>query len=130
MGLRKVTSSLDFYMEDLANCEDALRKDVTNFNFSDDTFKDHLNNEFHENNQNIRRMLLHLATCHTVVIDFKEDKQFYNASSPDELALVNAAKYFDYTFNGRDEENNIEIDIKREVSKLTLLNVIEFTSLR
>jgi magnesium-transporting ATPase (P-type) len=34
--------------------------------------------------------LLFLALCHTIVID--EKKGTYNASSPDELALVNAAK--------------------------------------
>jgi len=33
----------------------------------------------------------------------------YNASSPDELALVNAAKYFGYTFIGRDENSNMKI---------------------
>lgn len=62
-------------------------------------------------------MLMHLALCHTVVVDYKEEKQFYNASSPDELALVNSAKYFDYIFNGRDEDNNIEIVINGESVK-------------
>ena len=52
----------------------------------------------------------------------------YNASSPDELALVNAAKYFGYEFKGRDEENNIEILVHGESKKYKLLNVIEFTS--
>jgi len=40
--------------------------------------------------------LYHLAICHTVIVEekFNEDGQkllSYNASSPDELALVNAA---------------------------------------
>ena len=35
----------------------------------------------------------------------------YNASSPDELALVNAAKYFGYYFKGRDDENNLIIEL-------------------
>jgi len=38
----------------------------------------------------LRRTLLFLAFCHTIIID--EKKGTYNASSPDELALVNAAK--------------------------------------
>jgi hypothetical protein len=33
---------------------------------------------------------LFLAFCHTIIID--EKKGTFNASSPDELALVNAAK--------------------------------------
>lgn len=49
--------------------------------------------------------------CHTVVADLKEGKTLYNASSPDELALVNAAKYFGYVFKGRDDDNNIEVEI-------------------
>ena len=100
------------YGSDNAHCENAIQKDVTNFNFSDDTFVDHLNNTHHENNQLIKDMLLHLGICHTVVVDYKQNKQFYNASSPDELALVNAAKYFDFNFKGRDEENNIKILIQ------------------
>ena len=50
--------------------------------------------------------------CHTVVADLKEGKTTYNASSPDELALVNAAKYFGYFFKGRDDDNNIEVEIQ------------------
>lgn len=56
-------------------------------------------------------MLTHLSLCHTVVNEVKDNKSFYNASSPDELALVNAAKYFNFTFIGRDDDNNIEISI-------------------
>ena len=41
----------------------------------------------------MRWTLLFLAFCHTIVID--EKKGTYNASSPDELALVNAAKNLD-----------------------------------
>jgi len=41
------------------------------------------------------------------VIDTK--KGTYNASSPDELALVNAAKQFGYIYKARDENDNIII---------------------
>ena len=41
----------------------------------------------------------------------------YNASSPDELALVNAAWYFGYTFQGRDEENNMIVEVKNVTDK-------------
>jgi len=62
-----------------------------------------MNDLNHSNHYNIDNYLTHLAICHTVVADFKEGKTLYNASSPDELALVNAAKYFGYFFKGRDE---------------------------
>ena len=37
-----------------------------------------------------------LATCHTIVLDSQTGK--YNAASPDELALVSAAKQFGFEF--------------------------------
>jgi magnesium-transporting ATPase (P-type) len=52
-----------------------------------------------------------LACCHTIIIDQK--KGTYNSSSPDELALVNAAKQFGYEFIDRDENDNIVILNKR-----------------
>ena len=54
----------------------------------------------------------------------------YNASSPDELALVNAAKFFGYRFVRRDEENNLILDINGEEKAYKLLNILEFTSAR
>jgi magnesium-transporting ATPase (P-type) len=51
------------------------------------------------------------------VIDQK--KGTYNASSPDELALVNAAKEFGYEFTAKDENDNIVIydKIKKQTLK-------------
>lgn len=89
-----------------------MEKDVTNFNFEDDTFFRHMNDKSHPNHNMIRDFLTHLAVCHTVVAEVKPDgKTQYNASSPDELALVNAGKYFGYFFKGRDDDNNIEVEI-------------------
>lgn len=81
--------------------------------------------------------------CHTVIAEKSKhspDHLAYNASSPDELALVNAAKYFGYSFKGRDEENNVLVELKGSpaedlamsspVKKYRLLNVVEFTSTR
>jgi phospholipid-translocating ATPase len=48
-----------------------------------------------------------LAACHTIIID--HSKGTYNSASPDELALVNAAKQFGYVFKERDEHDNIII---------------------
>lgn len=65
----------------------------------------------HSNYQTIVDYLIHLSVCHTVVAEAKDGKILYNASSPDELALVNAAKYFGYFFKGRDDDNNIEVEV-------------------
>lgn len=57
-----------------------------------------------------------------------DGKISYNASSPDELALVNAGKYFGYYFKGRDDDNNIEVEIEGQTEIFQLLTVIEFSS--
>ena len=44
-----------------------------------------------------------LAICHTVIWD--EKKKEYTSSSPDELALVNAAKQFGYVFKGMNTDD-------------------------
>lgn len=51
-----------------------------------------------------------LAVCHTVIVEKKGEISSYNASSPDELALVNGAKFLGFNFVGRDEDDNIIID--------------------
>jgi magnesium-transporting ATPase (P-type) len=83
-----------------------------------------------ENEEALRRVVLFLATCHTIVIDQK--KGTYNSASPDELALVNAAKQFGYEFYERDEFDNIVVRHNKsgELFKYKLLNVCEFTSTR
>ena len=54
-----------------------------------------------------------LAICHTIVPNFTKDGMLsYNASSPDELALTNAARFFGMIFEDRDSDNNIVINDK------------------
>jgi magnesium-transporting ATPase (P-type) len=82
--------------------------------------------------------------CHTVIAEksknsHNSDHLAYNASSPDELALVNAAKYFGYYFKGRDDDNNMVVELRgveddlgmgSNTKQFQLLTVIEFTSTR
>ena len=51
-----------------------------------------------ENYQELKTVIMFLAVCHTIIIDHNTGN--YNASSPDELALVNAAKKFGFEFKG------------------------------
>lgn len=71
-----------------------------------------------------------LAICHTVIIQKnKKGELQYNAASPDELALVNGAKFFGYTFEKRDEDNFIYLKLKDgSIEKYELLCVLEFNS--
>jgi magnesium-transporting ATPase (P-type) len=72
--------------------------------------------------------LVFLSLCHTIIIDAKTGK--FNASSPDELALVNAAKQFGYSFVGRDGDNICTVMCNNVERKYLLLNILEFTSTR
>jgi magnesium-transporting ATPase (P-type) len=56
--------------------------------FDDDHGK--LGTNLKNGNQDLISVLLFLGVCHTIIVDAK--KGTYNAASPDELALVNAAK--------------------------------------
>ena len=108
---------------------------VTNVNFEDDRFEEHIRNKSHENCQNLKDFFAALGLCHTVITDIKKDKQgkdylIYNASSPDELALANGARHLGFFFRERDEDNNMVCDTWDGVRKYKLLNLIEFDSTR
>lgn len=63
-----------------------------------------------------------LALCHTVMSDNKTDRLEYQAQSPDEAALVAAARNFGFVFKER-TPNSIVIEVmgKIEVNPFTLL---------
>jgi len=72
----------------------------------------HLNGADGPEKQDLEKVILHLALCHTIIVD--EKKKTYNAASPDELALVNAAKQFGYEFKGIDKDDNMIVNIKKK----------------
>lgn len=67
-------------------------------------------------------MIEALGVCHTVIAQKKHDKDgkeyvAYNASSPDELALVNGARYLGFAFRERNEDGDLIIDFKKPGEK-------------
>lgn len=71
-----------------------------------------------------------MAICHSVVPEVNEitGKVIYNSSSPDESALVNAAKFLGAQFVDRTEENFIKIKFNDEIYQFKMLYLFEFTS--
>jgi len=57
----------------------------------------------------VKENLFFLALCHAIVTENKDGKIIYNAASPDELALVNFAKYVGIEYVGLDDKNNMQI---------------------
>ena len=82
---------------------------ITNVNFKDWHFYDWLGDYKDPDHELYMRYLFHLSVCHTVVIEENQGVKTYNASSPDELALVNAAKFFGFEFSKWDEDNYVHV---------------------
>ena len=75
-------------------------------------------------------VLLHVALCHSIIIDKRTGKM--NSASPDELALVEGAKQQGYIFEGKDYEGVITIrqGHLQKPLRFQLLNTLEFDSVR
>jgi phospholipid-transporting ATPase len=73
-----------------------------------------------------------LAYCHTIITAEDEVEVQYNASSPDELALANLARFCGWKFMGINEENFMCVYVRGEQVeyKYRLLQVLEFNSTR
>jgi phospholipid-translocating ATPase len=79
----------------------------------------------------IREFFSLLAVCHTVLVEKSHDSDSniiaYRAQSPDEAALVSAAKNVGFTCLDR-TENKVEIDLFGIQRTYTVLNILEFNS--
>jgi len=98
--------------------------------FGDKNLIADLNSGHSEHTSMIDEFFTLLAICHTVLVSTNEEgEQQYKAQSPDEAALVKAAKDVGYTFVARDL-NNITIVTPDGEKQFELLNVLEFNSTR
>ena len=90
-----------------------LEKGVSNINFECSLFEEHWTNSFEKegqpSNPELSTFMTILAICHTIIPEKKNDILTYNASSPDELALTNAARHFGIVFQERDDLSNLHI---------------------
>ncbi|CAE6467336.1 hypothetical protein ACGC1H_005047 [Rhizoctonia solani] len=77
----------------------------------------------------IREFLSLLAVCHTVIPEMKGEKLVYQASSPDEAALVAGAELLGYKFYQR-KPKSVFVEIAGVSHQFDILNVCEFNSTR
>ncbi|EGR31814.1 phospholipid-translocating p-type flippase family protein, putative [Ichthyophthirius multifiliis] len=129
---------------------------IENVNFEDSCFFDILENPQNEKQKDVFFALKHLSLCHSVIcsetqLDESNDplkKQIeYQASSPDDLALVNFAKFSGFEYTGIDNQDIISIKKHQEryfdlnfdknnnqkneqILNYKLLHLFEFTSER
>ncbi|XP_063539621.1 probable phospholipid-transporting ATPase IM [Cydia strobilella] len=70
-----------------------------------------------------------LALCHTVMPDQKNGRLEYQAQSPDESALVSAARNFGFVFRER-APNSITIEVMGKTEVYELLCILDFNNVR
>ncbi|XP_070853144.1 phospholipid-transporting ATPase ID isoform X10 [Drosophila suzukii] len=70
-----------------------------------------------------------LALCHTVMAETVDGKLEYQAQSPDEAALVAAARNFGFVFRSR-TPNSITIEVMGQLEEYELLNILDFNNVR
>eukprot|EP00092_Neocalanus_flemingeri_P037876 GFUD01041229.1.p1 GENE.GFUD01041229.1~~GFUD01041229.1.p1 ORF type:complete len:1159 (-),score=232.94 GFUD01041229.1:205-3681(-) len=82
-------------------------------------------------NESMRDFMVLMSICHTVVPEKAEDGSIhYNASSPDEKALVEGAALYNYTFISKTSDSVTIKNHLNELETFEVLAVIEFTSTR
>ncbi|KAL4252396.1 Phospholipid-transporting ATPase [Abortiporus biennis] len=77
----------------------------------------------------INEFLTLLAVCHTVIPENRDGKMHYQASSPDEAALVAGAELLGYQFHTR-KPKSVFVNIRGQSLEYEILNVCEFNSTR
>lgn len=70
-----------------------------------------------------------LSICHTVMPDEKDGRLVYQAQSPDEGALVSAARNFGFTFLYRSPDT-IRVEISGETVEYKVLDILDFNNVR
>lgn len=102
------------------------------FGFDDERLLENLRDASHEDAENIREFLLLLGICHTIIPEKdKEDPRgyVYQAASPDEGALVLAARCLGFEFHKRVGEE-VNVKVLGEDRQFTVIAVNEFNSTR
>eukprot|EP01103_Thecamoeba_quadrilineata_P000633 TRINITY_DN10544_c0_g1_i1.p1 TRINITY_DN10544_c0_g1~~TRINITY_DN10544_c0_g1_i1.p1 ORF type:complete len:1100 (-),score=167.10 TRINITY_DN10544_c0_g1_i1:151-3450(-) len=96
-----------------------------------DAFKDEkMVNEMQSNSEQgkkVRMFWTLLAVCHTVMIQRTDDDFSYSASSPDEAALVQAAREQGYVYH-TEQDHHYLVNVLGTEEKYQILNVLEFNS--
>ncbi|XP_071965131.1 probable phospholipid-transporting ATPase IM isoform X2 [Antedon mediterranea] len=96
------------------------------FDFYDETLKNGVDNGDRQTWLFFRL----LALCHTVMAEHGDDGSLtYQAQSPDEAALVGAARNFGFTFKSR-TPTTITIDVQGREDTYELLQILDFNNVR
>jgi len=133
LSIGRTSYGQDFYEKSLVKLNDKYGK-VTNFEFYDNEFLSHLRDDDHRNYQNIKYFMLCVCLCNTIFTELKETNGkaeiVFQGTSPDEIALINAARYFQYMFVKRESGNKIYLEIFGVTHVYTIIHFLDYTSER
>jgi len=102
--------------------------DTASTEFSSEELSNILTTQAHAEHQPVNEFFRVLSICHTVIPDVdSEGKLVYQASSPDDLALVEAAKALGFNFKRRTTEK-MEIEVAGVAETHKILGLLDFTS--
>ncbi|XP_054287593.1 phospholipid-transporting ATPase ID [Macrosteles quadrilineatus] len=110
-------------------------KDKVDFSFHKDyepefTFYDvSLLKDVRSNKAEVHTFFTLLAVCHTVMPGSRNGKLQYQAQSPDEAALVSAARNFGFVFKNR-TPNSITVEVMGVKSVYEVLCILDFNNVR
>ena len=130
MYIGNINYGQDFFEKRLIKLKDKYGK-ITNFDFYDSEFIEHMKDDDHDNYYNIKYFLLCISLCHSVFTAPNDNNEIvYEGSSPDEISLINAARYFKYIFLKRSPGNKVEIEINGIITEFTIKHFFEYSSER
>ncbi|CAL8087177.1 unnamed protein product [Orchesella dallaii] len=95
------------------------------FRFYDQSLYDAVKN----GDPDVHLFFRHLALCHTVISEDRTGKLEYQAQSPDENALVSAARNFEFVFKER-APDSITITVLGKEEVYDLLCILDFNNVR
>ena len=111
MSIGKYKYGQENYNKNQLKLSDKYGK-IKNFNFFDFDFNQHQKDDDHENYFNIKYFLLCICLCNTIYTETDSNNWIsFEGTSPDEISLINAARYFNYIFKKRVNGNKILLEI-------------------
>lgn len=80
-------------------------------------------------NEYLEHFFTLLVTCHTVNVEEMNGTLNYQSQSPDENALISAARSFQFQFQKR-TQNSITVRCRNQIHHFQLLNILDFNNYR
>ncbi|XP_048732030.2 phospholipid-transporting ATPase ID-like isoform X2 [Ostrea edulis] len=123
---------VDEYGNPMDITEQTVKVDLADNPFAEESFEffdQRLLDAVHSNKPLVHEFFKILALCHTVMPEIKDGVLEYQAQSPDEGALVSAARNFGFVFKSR-TPNTITIDVNGKEEVFDLLCILDFNNVR